>query len=104
MGPEAHWHVGMQPLPRNITSERAMLRQYTTCDRHLGWMVRARPMFATICRFAVWFALLLPDVWPGSPAVAASTAGLYHPRHAAVAQFSVGADGVERGRLPRVSG
>lgn len=28
-------------------------------------------MFATTCRFAVWFAFLLPAVWPGSPAVAA---------------------------------
>lgn len=28
-------------------------------------------MFATTCRFAVWFALLLPAVWPSSSAAAA---------------------------------
>jgi hypothetical protein len=34
-------------------------------------MIGTVPMFATTCRFAVWFVLLLPAVWRGSPAAAA---------------------------------
>jgi len=42
-------------------------------DRPLGWMTSTLPRFATTCRFAACFALLMPAVWRGSPATAADS-------------------------------